>query len=175
LLPTFAFIRGNSLDPYRPQDDTVWQSADPLGAVMVFSLAMGPLAERALVLCAEHDAVTASDKHWNFVTLRGVGLEGYHPVSGTRQFGIKRFGVGGPLFFFIRAADRVTGREDTLLPSTAEGLMGETVFSGGHEYWLELLDRLRQDITLNGGEAGRILSDSRRHPWASALPYVYGS
>lgn len=175
LLPTFTVMPGNSLVPYEDRDDTVWKSADPLGAVMEFKLALGPLPEWALVLCAEHDAVTATDKHWNFVTLGGRGLSGYHPVSGTRQFGIKRFGTGGQLFFFIRAADRATGRDDGLLPSTPEGLVGETVFIGGHEYWLELLDRLRQDITLNGGEAGRVFSDSRRHPWSAALPYVYSS
>lgn len=175
LVPTFTVIPGNSLDPYESQDGTTWQSAAPLGAVMEFSLALGPIPEFALVLCAEHDAVSPTDKHWNFVTLRGKGRAGYHPVSGTRQFGIKRFGVGGPLFFFIRAADRVTGREDDLISLKPEGWTPEMVFKGGDEYWLELLDRLRQDITLNGGEAGGILSDSRRHPWANALPYVYGS
>lgn len=175
LVPTFTVIPGNSLDPYEPQDDTTWQSAAPLGAVMEFSLALGPIPEFALVLCAEHEAVSQTDKHWNFVTLRGRGRAGYHPVSGTRQFGIKRFGVGGPLFFFIRAADRVTGREDDLISLKPEGWTPEMVFKGGDRYWHELLDRLRQDITLNGGEAGGILSDSRRHPWASALPYVYGS
>lgn len=172
LLPTFTIEPGNSLVPYADRDDTAWKSASPLGAVMLFKLALGPLPEWALVLCAKHDAVTATDKHWNFVTLGGRGLSGYHPVSGTRQFGIRRFGVGGPLFFYIRAADRVTGSDYDLVPNP-ETMFSEIVFQGGHEYWLELLERLKQDITLNGGEAGRVSSESRRHPWTKASPYVY--
>ena len=82
-------------------------------------------------------------------------------------------GVDGPVVFYIRAADRITGSEDDLISLKPEGWTPEMVFKGGHKYWLELLNRLRQDITLNGGETGKILHDSRRHPWENVEKYVY--
>jgi hypothetical protein len=125
-----------------------------------------PVPEWALVLCAEFTSSQAEgDWHWNFVTLKGPTPIGYHPVSGTRQFGLKN--VQGQRLFYVRAADRVT----TIFEVIAEATMG-AVFAGGEAYWNGFFANVAAFINQNGGDAQTKFVDSRRHPWSEVRPYL---
>jgi hypothetical protein len=178
ILIEYPGMVGPSLEEYEAADLTKWKSAAPLGAVMKFRIDARPYAdaypsfpssglaipEWGLVLCAEHSKDgSAGDWHWNFVTVTGNGLIGYHPVSGTRQFGLRKSDTS--YMFYVRAADRVT--------TIAEYALSPLVFSGGDRYWRGFFENLSTFITDNGGTATMGPIYSHRHPWGlvtAAMP-----
>jgi hypothetical protein len=177
LLIQYPALPGPSLVPYEQVDDTKWQSNNPLGAVMKFRIDPRPFAEKyppfplsgltvpeyGLVMCAEFVTSQATDDwHWNFVTVKGTGAVGYHPVSGTRQFGLRQ--AGQDLIFYIRAADRAT----TLL----EAAVGEAVFSGAEAYWNGFFANLLAFVKSNNGDAALWPPYSRRHDWKTVRRYL---
>jgi hypothetical protein len=170
ILIEYPGMAGPSLVGYEATDKTTWASDDPLGAVMKFRIDARPYAESypggfwggmplpeyGLVMCAEHVTDDANgDWHWNFVTVTGSGIIGYHPVSGTRQFGVRR--VDGSHVFYIRAADRVT--------TAAEYAASPLVFSGGERYWHGFFANLEKFVGDNNGKAAMGPVYSHRHNW----------
>ncbi len=177
LLIQYPALPGPSLVPYEPADDTKWQSNNPLGAVMKFRIDPRPYAEKyppfplsgltvpeyGLVMCAEFVTSQATgDWHWNFVTVKGTVVVGYHPVSGTRQFGLWQ--AGQDLIFYIRAADRAT----TFLEAAA----GEVVFSGAEAYWNGFFANLLAFVKSNNGDAALWPPYSKRHDWETVRRYL---
>jgi hypothetical protein len=167
LLIEYPDIGGPSLVAYKPSDETKWSSANPLGAVMKFRIDPGPgMLEEGLVLCAETKD-TDGDWHWNFATVTGPDPIGYHPVSGTRQFGLRR--EGESLVFFIRGADRVT--------TWVDRLASRWVFSGAEAYWngffrkfIAFIEKLQGHAVLETevpSIPGIRFPYSRRLPWES--------
>lgn len=61
---------------------------------------------RGSVFTSEH-SLSPDNLRWRFVTLR-IGGDGLHPVSGTREWGMKR--DGADWVFYTRGADRTTTR-----------------------------------------------------------------
>jgi hypothetical protein len=172
LLAQFPAMPGGpfSFGPYEATDATTWASTTPLGAIMKFSIdaadiGVVPMPEWGLVLASEYSTDdVAGDWHWNFVTVKGGGVVRYHPVSGTRQFGLRR--VGSSYLFYVRAADRVS----TFVEALAEYYF-KAVFAGGDRYWKTFFSNLHTRINANDGLTGHKLSDSRRHPWSEVKVY----
>lgn len=148
-------------------DQSRWESGNPLGAVMQFDIkpvAGGAVAEKGCVVTSE----VAAD-HWIFSTVyASEKLVEHHPVSGNRWFGV--IDSGGPLagyFFVTRAADRPTSAID-------QG-MQDQIFAGAHTLWMGLLVRLQDFVEKNGGT---VLSNaqevqSQRFPWDVVKSSVY--
>jgi hypothetical protein len=181
LVIRYPGLPGPSFDAYDPADQDRWVSDNPLGAVMKFRIDARPFAEKipfdfplsgapipefGLVMCAEfvtNDQL--GDWHWNFTTLRGNGIVGYHPVSGTRQFGLRK--TGNTVIFFIRAADRVT--------TIAEYAASPLVFRGADAYWMGFFSNISSFVKMNGGESAMGPIYSHRHPWTLVRQYVRGN
>ena len=89
------------------------------------------------------------------MTVKGGAEIGYHPVSGTRQFGLRR--VNQSLVFFVKAADRVT--------TIAEYLASPLVFSGAESYWNGFFKNLSKFVKDNHGDASMGPVYSHRQPW----------
>jgi hypothetical protein len=179
LMPYPRTLKPESLEAYEPNDIVSWASATPLGTVLVFTMDGNPLpptpgwvspnrgtplTERGLVLCSEYVSAPGEDHHWNFSTLRGPIPIGYHPVSGTRQFGLGR--KGNAWTFYVRAADRVT--------TVFEYGLSPFVFMGGEEYWNYLQDKMVEFVDRNGGFAKKGLARSRRYDWERVQDIIFG-
>jgi hypothetical protein len=186
ILIRYKSLPGPSLVAYEAADEVRWDSPAPLGAVLKFRIDARPLAasipfqfplsglpipEFGLVQCSElvtnqaDLSGTQADWHWNFVTVKGGGIVGYHPVSGTRQFGVRR--VDQSLFWYLRAADRAT----TFLDYAA----GPLLFSGAEAYWTGFFANLVAFIKTNGGDATIGPMYSQRHNWSLVRTYLFGN
>ena len=171
-----------SLKTYEASDTTSWASAAPLGSVLLFTIDGNPLpflpgfessgdgllTERGLVLCSKYVTKANEDHHWNFTTLKGPYLPfriGYHPVSGTRQFGLRR--DGNNWVFYVRAADRPT--------TFAEYGGSPFVFSGADKYWDYFQTKLIEFVVRNDGVAERRMDRewSKRYNWKQVRNLVY--
>jgi hypothetical protein len=89
------------------QEKDRWESQAPLGTV--FSIDLQSLdAPWGTVNIVSASVFTSahSDSTWTFSTAR-TAIDGSHPVSGVRQFGVANNG-DGTVSYFTRAADRVS-------------------------------------------------------------------
>ncbi len=170
----------HSFEAYEATDNTSWLTSAPLGSVLLFTIDPNPLPpwsdlafpggiatvpELGLVACSEYVSDTASGNfYWNFSTLRGPNPIGYHPVSGTRQFGLGR--KRGVPAFYIRAADRTT--------TLAEYAGSALAFSGADRYWDYFQTKLAEFVISNGGTAERDLVWSRRYDWRRVRDLAFG-
>jgi hypothetical protein len=82
--------------------------------------------------------------------------DGWHPVSGNREFGIDSQAAGDLLY--TRGADRIH-HEPPLWYD------GEDVFEGGHDFWLGWQRGVVEFIRANGGWATAGEPISERFPW----------
>jgi hypothetical protein len=163
-----------SFAPYEDNDGRLWSmSPSPLTAVMGFTLDTrfppvddlpNTVSEYGLVVCSE--AVSneiPTDYHWNFTTVHGPVPWGYHPVSGTRQFGLGTTQDG--LAFYVRAADRVTMLIDRAVFNTPGIYYDEAVFTGADEYWETFRANLLAFIKTYDGNATLGKKHSKRYDW----------
>lgn len=133
-------------------DDVQWGSASPVGAVFKIDI-VGP----------DNAAVVGSlveDRRFRFTTINAP-WSGDHPVSGHREFGVRR--DGDATVFYTRGADRAT-----------TGLVETVVFAGAHHLWLSFQRKLCDWINANGGSATVLAPFSERfHP--EVVRILYGS
>lgn len=143
-----------NFEPYDDEENTLWSSPTPTGAVLHIDMRTGgPLAnlDDGSVVVAE-----AADDHWIFSTV-WTPLDLGHPVSGNRWFGYFENG-DGTYTFGNRGADRPTGLIDHL----ADG----TIFSSGHALWLSLQQGLARLIETMGGDADIKPATFGQYSWA---------
>ncbi len=144
--------RPESLAPYSSADGARWASNAPLGTVMEFTIdvSLNPvdlispvIAERGLVYCTEYVSSPGSDHHWNFSTMTGPNPAGNHPVSGTRQFGMRKAPSGW--IFYTRAVDRMGAFTEWVFSSSA--------YEGQDAYWVYFVKALTDFVNAGGGQA----------------------
>jgi hypothetical protein len=160
-----------SLAPFSAGDATSWSSNAPLGSVLEFTIdvPMSPdivaplLPELGIVLCTEYSSEPGRDHHWNFSTVTGPRPAGYHPVSGTRQFGLRT--GDGYWLFYTRAADR--------LGWLLEWSQAEKVYEGQDVYWKYFQTALRKFVTDHDGEADTPDSFAERFDWDQVQRIVW--
>jgi hypothetical protein len=147
-----------SLAPVSSNDGTSWNSGTPIGSAMLFTIdvplnpaLIAPIVpERALVLCTAYSPTPVQGRrYWNFSTFTGPNPAGYHPVSGTRQWGLVT--GNGYWEFYTRAADRLGG--------FLEWSQSEAVYKGQDLYWKYFQAALQKFVRDNQGEA-EVQSDS---------------
>lgn len=136
-----SIVGYTTLDPYDEGfDKALWESADPVGAVMQFNNAMDDMG----VVAGRH-----TDDHWMFSTVRDsrvplLGDVGTHPVSGNRKFGYFK-GEDDLFQIYTQGADRTTGLSET-------GLDFLTFFFG-HVIWLSWQAGIKDFIQSRNGSA----------------------
>jgi hypothetical protein len=139
--PQFINKKKSTFVPYAARDAVLWNSANPLGAVLYINIP-GP-DDAAVVLSA------IDQQRWIFTTIRadeprpGTKPPGQHPVTGNREFGIRPQGDG--YVFYTRGADISSG----FLESQVTGF----TYGKGDELWRSLQERVATWIRSNGGDA----------------------
>lgn len=143
-------------------DKPVWESADPVGAVIDINVKVIPLAvlpqwepyvDHSLVVCTRHD-----EQHWVFSAAQGSWSDGAgHPVTGNRMWAIKP--IGDEFVFYTMGADRATGPVDW----AANAL--DLVWYGADELWKSLQRGIESFVTVHKGKAYIPGSDSNRYRW----------
>lgn len=137
---------GSSYSDFKPYDaasKALWNSKDPKGAVMSFTLkqitSIMPLERGDVVV----SCISPTDWVFSTVTTPDHGL---HPVSGNRAFGVVDNG-DGTLTIFVKAVDRVVdgGIFTVLLTDN----LRESIFEQGHQVWLNLLENLEDKFAAN--------------------------
>lgn len=135
---------GTSFDPIT-QDTGLWNSMNPLTSVISISIA----EDDGSVICSDFQPCC-----WVFTTLGAPGWlpgiwspsnDGYHPVSGNRQFGISDSDQGK--LIYTKGVDRVTKWYHNLFENSA--------FSGADFLWTSMEGELDSFINNNGGQATR--------------------
>ncbi len=124
------FTEGVEFSPYKngATDDTnLWNSKNPLGALVHIEI----FGNDGTVIMSE----SMSD-HWIFSTVKSP-LDGKHPVSGNRRFGIHK-NPDGSYYLYTKGIDRITRslenwlQQNTNIPfSSAENCGG--AFKGLHQ------------------------------------------
>lgn len=169
------FIRKNIAQFFDPAIATVtpldaihqarWQSPNNAdGSLMLFKIKWGsaqpsPLpfprelpVEQALVVASQ-----VAERHWRFATVRaGLAVPGEHPVSGVREFGLRRSALG-MLQFYTRGVDRPT--------SSSDDAMFPVVNAGQSRTWQAFMDRLSRFIVANGGAAEIATAQVEQFSW----------
>ncbi len=126
-------------------DGGLWRSSAPKGAVMHIDM-----ADDGAVLCSEH-----MEDRWIFSTIK-AGTDGYHPVSGNREFGVVSNGYGGCMIYTC-GADRASGVEFWAA--------GDAVFSGGDDLWRSFQRGVVRLVNDNDGLAAVGSRFSERFDW----------
>jgi hypothetical protein len=152
----FIDTSNSSFSPLESMDGPKWLSNDPIGAVLMIDI-LGP--DNAAVVASEY-----SPNHWRFCTVETpFSQTGSHPVSGTREWGIRPSGAG--YLFYTRGADRATKILETLFGEIA-------TFPGADALWRSLQKKVTDFINQNQGEAEILSPYSKRHSW-SAVRTLY--
>jgi hypothetical protein len=145
-----------TIQAYDPLDFAIWDSGNPLGAVMKWNMAPGLLPD--FYTGKDDGAVVVSriaPDHWVFSTISAVG-DFKHPVSGNREFGFRRQ-EDGSFLFYTRGADRTTGIVDQML--------SRMVFDGAHGLWSSFQQGLVNFVQSHGGNAFAGTPYTQRHDW----------
>lgn len=133
----FATYPGMKGEPQR------WQSTNPTGSVVTIALGPGGLEGASVV--TSH---VAPDK-WIFSTV-WTPRDGYHPVSGNREFGVSD-NNDGTVTFYTRGVDRISGLFFRGVDTVA-GVAGAGVFDGGDAVWRSFQDHIHSDFPGNRSE-----------------------
>jgi len=144
-----------TFNPYEQLDRPVWESNDPVGAVLRIDLA-GP--DNAAVVAVDADA-----GQWTFGTVEtgvssmfALGDTGSHPVSGFRQFGIAALAPDN-VVVYTRGVDRTTGFFDSVVD--------EEIYLGGAAIWMTFRMGIVDFVESHGGSTELPRVTSMRLPW----------
>ena len=142
--PPPLFTEGGKFLPFEGEDAFNWMDGNPLGAIFTIKM-----ADDGSVICS--DFVDGS--HWTFSTLNAPGWfeggswDGYHPVSGNREFGLENNG-NGTFTFYTSGVDRLSGWWHAILNGSP--LIGDG-FEKADDLWKCFLDQTKEFVEENGG------------------------
>ena len=158
-----------TFEPYKNQDQKLWDSSDPSGAMLFLNIKLMPgVSDMALVVCSQD-----SSNEFIFSTVRGgSGYKainnrnnpGAHPVSGNRGFGFYK--NEDEYTFYTIGADRATRAMDEFwgIPKAKE--IG---FKMGDKLWKSYQRKLASFVNSNEGIAivATETTSSKRYKWES--------
>lgn len=123
-----------------------WSSSDPLGSLLTvefFDPAAGLNFQSGSVV-----AIRAANTRWQFATTF-TPEDGYHPVSGTREFGFTDNG-NGTVTFYTRGVDRIsTGPMQTL--DYLADIVGPNGFEQADALWSSWTENIASDVNHAAG------------------------
>lgn len=135
-----------------PNDEALWLSDNPEEAIIsidikILNLNKSWLGDDGSVICSQHEAGCC----WIFSTLKAPAFpatsDGYHPVSGNRQFGYE-IDSEGRMVIYTKGADRffypLLGPTQTIpQPSPSNVLvyvLEKIAFQGADALWQSMLE-----------------------------------
>jgi hypothetical protein len=143
-----AFVDNTSFNPYRPSDGVLWQSDNPLSAVITITI----MPDNGSVITSSFDNCC-----WVFTTIHApFGADGTHPVSGNRQFGYK-VNQNGTFEFYTKGADRLTTWFHNLIEPVA--------FNGADDLWESFQDHIKDFVNSHNGVSNVQIQFNNRPDW----------
>ena len=145
-----------------------WESNAPLGSLVTIDIPMN----NGTVLVS-----SAARNHWTFTTVESP-LDGLHPVSGNRRFGIKG-GPSGTIVLYTRGVDRLTDLR-MLIGNTSSRVVGSlnerggVAFAGADDLWRSLQQRLVAFVRAHGGVARAEEPVAVRPRWSTMSDLLQG-
>ncbi|KYF63073.1 hypothetical protein BE11_32415 [Sorangium cellulosum] len=136
--------------PYSAADERLWATSRAEGAIKRIELA-GDL-QWGDVVVSTHELAGRDRGYWRFSTVK-TDIDGLHPVSGNREFGIFRDALGWG--FYTRGADRYA-----LVFGEAEEAYGK-----GDALWRALSQNVSGFINKQGSSATVSTPISARYDW----------
>lgn len=134
-------------DPNLVNDHVLWNSPNPVSALLHLNM-----KNDGTVMVSDYK----SDPVESYFTVSTVKswMDGNHPVSGNRQWGIKEDPVNGGYTFYTSAVDRITTTYFDYMNAIAELLPGvNSGFDDADMLWRSLQQKMVEFINSHGGEA----------------------
>lgn len=150
------FAKDAPFSPYNSggyNDTNMWNSANPIGAMLHIEIGMGPLGNDGSVIVSE----TAAD-HWIFSTIK-TPLDGSHPVSGNRRFGVYK-NADGSVLIYTKGVDRITDMGGDWIQRASN-----IPFSSADQLWESFQDKVKAFVNSHGGNATDKLTLKSRPDW----------
>lgn len=180
-----AYRAATGPDAEQQQNAKLWASPKPFGALMTFVLAsyqpvlvlkvtlggLGMVLEQGDVL-----ATCATDLDFIFTTAR-TKKDGWHPVNGSRGFGMKDNGDGTWTFYTMAADRRAPYLGGLMAEANAYARnashpfesntpdASEELYLKGHEFWLMFFGVMKADFEDQGMPLVRETINSRRYAY----------
>jgi hypothetical protein len=150
-----------------------WYSANPMGTVVRIDISAfyGIFRDGGDVIVSDY-GYTYNSSYWKFSTIHDPFSDD-HPVSGTREFGIRQIPTGYE--FYTMGADRLTGYGDSLIGYISDvGNSGKDPFQfdGGRELWENLTHNLQIKLFNPQNIPTTIPQPVVNHPDFSQLQYI---
>ncbi len=145
--PLTTFEPYCEIDAICQQEIDLWNSSDPLGAVIKLDIDISSLpitnwlGNDGVVVCSEY-----TNTNWYFMTMEAP-WDSSHPVTGTRQFGYE-INADGSYNFFVRGVDRFT----SYFQETMADLVTDP-FVFADNLWEHYQDKLNDFVNNNGGDS----------------------
>ena len=156
-----AFV-DNSLSTFSPHPSLpgeagIWQSSNPLGAIISIGIPIDP----GSVITSAY-----SPRSWVFSTITDP-YNGAHPVSGNRTFGYTQLPSGG-YTFYTRGTDRINYRAAELAGyirnvSTTTPFQ----FTQADLLWTSFQNKIKKFVGDNGGQAVVVAPTTVRPNWSA--------
>jgi len=174
----FQYFRTNINDfidkeasEFNTSEEDIWLSDNPVPAVLSIDI-QGP--DNGSVVCAQSESCC-----WIFSTVKAPllpGYDGYHPVSGNRQFGYF-IDVFGNMEIYTKGADRFFSPTTSPFVNTGGTLqlfayLAENVaFAGADNLWKSFQEEMNEFINSpeNGGQSEIIEHTVKRPKVGNAL------
>ncbi len=143
----------NSIATFSPyadavvDDNALWNSDNPLGAMLHLKM-----LNDGTVIVSDYQISNLNTLNNHFtVTTMCTPLDGLHPVSGNRSWGIQP-DINGGYTFYVQGVDRITTSFIQLLDDVGS-LFGPNGMDMADKLWRSLQDGMIKFIKDNGGNA----------------------
>lgn len=101
-------------------------------------------------------------------------MYGLHPVSGNRDFGYEQ-NPNGSYTFYTRRVDRLTDFMGTKFEEYTRDAMGNGFpFRAADALWTSFVDKIREYVNDNGGNASRAFMEIERPDWQKVRDVLDG-
>ena len=140
-----------TLEAYDPGENDIWESSNPLTAVMRFKgYAAGVNVDDADVITSQY-YYSSNSAFWTFTPVRDNSLfrsDSGHPLAGNREFGITPIGGTSFFTFYTQGIDRLWGSTDLLAKKTSYDF-----FADANKLWATVMGNIVTYINQQGGTA----------------------
>jgi len=152
---------------------TAWYSANPMGAVIRISITgfAGLIPDNGDVIVSDYGS-TYNSAYWKFFTIHDP-FSHDHPVSGTREFGIRQTAMGYE--FYTMGVDRLTGYGDAFvgyLSNVSQSGQNPIQFDGGQALWENLISNLQRKLFTPQNIPSTIPQPVSVHPDFNQLQHI---
>ena len=150
-------------------ESNLWNSANPLNSIVSINIP----ADSGSVICSNY-----TTSHWYFTTLTTPyafswtedDYDGYHPVSGNREFGYYP-DVNGNYVFYVRGVDRVHRKN---VERIARQINANGEFADSDILWNTMKQNLKNYVNNNGGTAVLNVNQIYRPNWNDVKDVLNG-